>query len=356
VRPFRSLRRKPTAHRLERGHYRLGVTFIATVATPHYTLQVSDRLLTAPAGPFDALANKALILGTRRGVVSVAFSGTAFVKGRSTDQRIAEQVTGTPLDQDATTFTDAAVAPSIGHVIHTLVEYFYDSRAWRQYQSEFVMTGWQWKIRQGAMRNYRPVLYSVKTIGRIGSIKLWQHVPRHWPERRGVALNISGIDPFTSAERKTYTARLAPQLPAPEEAEAVLVEMLREAARRNDGIGQDGMSILLPASAPWRPRVNYVSVTEPTLTWVKSGQRVPIRYTPWVVHGGVAAGTRIVMGVKSMTVGKLQVQVNCPPVRARGDMPNSFIPVAHQGLHRPRPGGHPEHGGGLPPQERLFSE
>jgi hypothetical protein len=63
------------------------VTLILSLVTAHYALQASDRLLTVGAGnryqPWDRVSNKSVVVLTRDGLISMGYTGPAFV-GRAT--------------------------------------------------------------------------------------------------------------------------------------------------------------------------------------------------------------------------------------------------------------------------------
>jgi len=70
------------------------MTQILTAACPNYVVQVSDRLLTKACGAdvreFDPIANKTVVFRARDAIVTIAYSGIAFVGSMPTDDRIAQ--------------------------------------------------------------------------------------------------------------------------------------------------------------------------------------------------------------------------------------------------------------------------
>jgi hypothetical protein len=77
------------------------VTIILSLVTAHYALQASDRLLTVRAGnqyqPWDRVSNKSVVVLTRDGLISMGYTGPAFVSRATTDGWIAEVLTGQDL-------------------------------------------------------------------------------------------------------------------------------------------------------------------------------------------------------------------------------------------------------------------
>ena len=77
------------------------VTIILSLVTAQYALQASDRLLTVRAGnrydPWDRVSNKSVIVLTRDGLISMGYTGPAFVSRATMDGWIAEVLTGQDL-------------------------------------------------------------------------------------------------------------------------------------------------------------------------------------------------------------------------------------------------------------------
>jgi hypothetical protein len=77
------------------------VTLILSLITAGYALQVSDRRLTQKKGGqydlWDSASNKSVILLGRDGVISMGYSGPAFIGRATTDGWIAEVLTGIDL-------------------------------------------------------------------------------------------------------------------------------------------------------------------------------------------------------------------------------------------------------------------
>ncbi|WP_348970950.1 hypothetical protein [Pseudomonas atacamensis] len=72
------------------------MTLIITVATPLLIVQAGDRLLTkqlkGKIQQFDEKSNKSLIYEAWNGALAISYCGKAFIRGRPTDEWIAEQL------------------------------------------------------------------------------------------------------------------------------------------------------------------------------------------------------------------------------------------------------------------------
>ena len=70
------------------------MTLIHSFACKGYVLQVSDRRVTHKGKVFDSLANKAIVYVGADGVMSVAYTGLAYIDEVHTDQWMAEILSG----------------------------------------------------------------------------------------------------------------------------------------------------------------------------------------------------------------------------------------------------------------------
>jgi hypothetical protein len=77
------------------------VTIILSLVTADYALQVSDRLLSLKSAnqydPWDPASNKSVILLGHDGLITMGYSGPAFISGATTDGWIAEVLSGVDL-------------------------------------------------------------------------------------------------------------------------------------------------------------------------------------------------------------------------------------------------------------------
>jgi len=82
------------------------MTVILTVqASPIFILQLSDRLVSVsqgsggPAKPFDALSNKTAVYRANDAIVSIGYTGVAYLGDLPTDEWIAQVLWGEPLPE-----------------------------------------------------------------------------------------------------------------------------------------------------------------------------------------------------------------------------------------------------------------
>jgi hypothetical protein len=87
-------------------------------------MQVSDRMVSLAGRspvPFDTLANKTVVYFGRRGIVTIAYTGPAYVREVPTDKWIAQTLSGLDLSQSGTAFGRRICLPfDIGQAIEHL--------------------------------------------------------------------------------------------------------------------------------------------------------------------------------------------------------------------------------------------
>jgi hypothetical protein len=66
------------------------VTLVLAVATPTYSLHVSDRLVSKGGAPHDRLANKTVVFRATDGVLAFGYTGPAFIDNIPTDTWLAD--------------------------------------------------------------------------------------------------------------------------------------------------------------------------------------------------------------------------------------------------------------------------
>src|SRR6476469_5543563 len=82
------------------------MTLVLSYITRGYAFQVSDRLLTRRIGTsqkqFDVLSNKNVVYLARDALVSLGYTGWAYLDGIPTDQWIAQKLAGDDLSEVGT--------------------------------------------------------------------------------------------------------------------------------------------------------------------------------------------------------------------------------------------------------------
>jgi hypothetical protein len=253
------------------------MTLILTDLHQRFALQVSDRLTsTAPGVGWDRTANKAVVFRGRDGVISVAYSGSAYINGFPTDHWIAEQLVGEQIRVRGFVPGPRELS-DIGLAMRRLAEAANDVRRWAV-TTDFVAGGFQWPV--GAPHQARPVLWGVSKKNDPGGGK---YVPGEAMSRwrggyfaaapRGALLDLDGLRPDLSA---------AAARDDHETIEFKLVAAVKRAAALPEAVvGGDCISVLLIPPDPARTRdwpiarIRYYAESEH-----------PATFAPWIIIPG----------------------------------------------------------------------
>src|SRR5689334_7331451 len=125
------------------------MTLLLTLASRDFILQVSDRLVTKNGSPFDPMANKSLVYRAQDAIVTMAYTGSAYIAGQPTDVYLAEAILGEK-HEGGLRIGPSRHVMTIGPAIKLLAEKlaigFANSRTSsdaREMPFELIITGWQ---------------------------------------------------------------------------------------------------------------------------------------------------------------------------------------------------------------------
>lgn len=287
------------------------MTLILTATNASYVLQVSDRLLTQDSREFDQFANKALIFFARDGIVSVGYSGLAYIRGEPTDHWLAEQISGERIGERGIRIGPLAQWSDVGTMILRLVRDLNRlPQAWRDSFGELVIAGWQWPKRRPTMP--RQVLWTLQPFGRRGPYTAQQLVARHLPERERFNLfYVPAGTPVPDSEVAELGKRLVSYGPEGHDAaEQALVAEVRRVRTRVPTVGPHCMSILLSMRLG-APRVRYHPDGQHQLL-LRPDTGLPVTFTPWIIGPEVIAPPTVAVGAAMARFGRVQVDIEAP--------------------------------------------
>ena len=310
------------------------MTLVLTLLTARYVLQVSDRLVTETAScrPFDPLANKNVIYHARDAIVSIGYSGLAYLEGVPTDQWIAQKLRGEDSFFQSPKRWNVKMARAtrwldIGQSVELLRQECQTvfSRPTADVQpQEIIVAGWQW-----SRGRTRPIAWWIGNTGDPPDLHTFhaENLPRHWqwarqkeqPDSR--PYNLLGIPssnpskPLTERERGELGKRVASATWSPTTSEQELINAIRLAARRPPHVvGPHCMCILLPPPSRRSVLVRYAPLAE-TRAVVSMGHikaDVPVAFSPWVVGFHTVVAPSIVAGSRPISVDDFAVLLEAP--------------------------------------------
>lgn len=278
------------------------MTLILTRASYQSIIQVSDRLVTKGGEKFDPLANKSLLLLARNGLVTLSYTGLAYIQGIPTDQWLAEKLAETSYQKfdkpPAMRIRNPPNKKNLGLALISLRDELTSlgagskvarkTRIWRRAGLHLSIAGWQWN-KKG---RYRPVLADLYKEPYDTDIHLQYH-DRNW---------------FMGRTLRTLAV---PSENIPEED---LAHLVREMESLGPVKSEDAMGVVLPPPTFGWAKVRYMPTTklEFEIRGGKTVKRFPGAFTPWMIGPRMVLAPSIVSGKPSAQLGWLKVKIVSP--------------------------------------------
>jgi hypothetical protein len=235
---------------------------ISALRRDRFTLQVADRLVTTEKGrQFDDLANKSIIYWARDAIVSMAYTGSAFVGNIPTDSWIALKLCGEDPPGRRNLLEGwmrYGKIPSmdIGQAIRLLEKELKLSEiATQNANFTLVIVGWKWKCGNHVPVGRRgPLLMGCRIHKPYGGRFAIQYLPRYWQwetnskfiaDPDGNMSTVEFEELCDSIRNITVNNRRTPIEQRLRMYEQAIVDAIRAVSARNQYVGQNCMSILL---------------------------------------------------------------------------------------------------------------
>jgi len=311
------------------------MTLVLSQISHFFVLQVSDRLLTQGKEPFDPIANKNVLYVATNGIISLGYTGVAFLDALPTDQWIVEKLTGMAFDNRSRPGTRFGCLPkwhSIGLAERALVSGLNTTFAKsamppiaRRLRFEIQIVGWQW----GRRKRPRAFLAEILKTENASAVEL-THYPRHIGRNFQFALS-----PEANAKFVDLTALRAALkgIRCADDAERALVRAIGEASAQSSLVGPNCMSTLLPPPYARMARIRYIGArayARLVATSDPANERVlPAAFSPWVIGPGVIHAPSILSGTFDICTGGFKVTLEAPE-------PEGGISGAMGSILRPR--------------------
>ena len=329
------------------------MTLILTRASKNYVLQVTDRLVTRGRAPSDTLANKNILYCARNAIVTIGYTGLGYLDEMPTDQWIVEKLTGKKTvyhDDKPAAFGSGKLEQwlDIGLSMRLLKTEFEKAAtravrsewrpAWKAQNFDLCVVGWQWYTRK---RRFRPLSLALTKARGSTSFQVVEE-PRYWhfrgdritevPKKRFVfKLGAAPAENIQSSDLRELLLHLEDK--RSDEAEAVMVNCIRDAAETLPVVGRDCISIVLLPPPTARGRVRYMPATrsEAILTSKTERTRLPAAFSPWLVGPNSVWAPSIMGGTCHARLGFYEIAMEGP------ELPGPGVLGYMGGLHRPNP-------------------
>lgn len=302
------------------------MTLILSEITSRWALQVSDRLTTQVAAtgarPYDARANKTVILEAANSIAALSFTGLAYLERAPTDSWIAAKLNGEQYPFDPTTHEIAARTairrttwPQVGQALAGLAKALTDLRATHQPLREMPVAvaaaGWLWYRRSRWPRSFLAFIApSNDGVYRV-----------HWSPRQHGAFFLQMTLPpgyLSQAEQNELGQRLsALELP---DAENELLATVRRVAARTETVGADCMTIRIahPFEAERTVSARFARNDDPAQNPARNPETpAHVAYSPWVVGRHHLLAPMLLTGVATTwQLGPYSLRLEGPPTPA----------------------------------------
>ena len=280
------------------------MTLVLSATTPAFVVQAADRLLTKKINEktrsFDPIANKTVVYRATDALVSISYSGVAYVRGQPTDEWLAELLWGAPIARGPDGNGPAAIgfgarpnAWTIDRAIKGLRRAIDGlPQTWINQGGLYVsMAGWR------DDRPIRPFMVDIKrepgeirssisgTPRRITRTKTFAlgHIGARVPR---VTLN-AAFDPFRPSRTLTM-----------ENAEEALVGLIRGAARTHLTVGPNVLTVAmpLPGSGPAVARFHPATPHRAQVASVGGTFSATVAHSPWILGATQFHAPQLIVG------------------------------------------------------------
>src|SRR5262245_15870166 len=287
------------------------MTLIISLTSPSYVLQVTDRLLTQNQSPFDQHANKNILFVARNAIVTMGYTGIAFLGDVPTDQWIVEKLTGVKFDPSrpppVMSTGTRRFFPDIGRSLHILKEALDSARSeiqsgwrrnWTAGSFDVSITGWQWN-KKG---RFRPISAWLSKSCDNDTVEVG-YSPRHL-FARGFRVSVAPSENMSLSDLRHLSDRVRSKMP--DEAEALFVERVRQVSSRVAEVGPNCMSIILLSPSIAQGRIRYMPVApgRAVISTPSLIQELAVAVSPWII------GSNVIMAPSIMSGSGWQVQLD----------------------------------------------
>lgn len=270
------------------------MTLALSSISRHAIVQAADRLISRDGKAEDPLVNKTVIYCARDALVTMSYTGLAFLDGIRTDDWIArklrgedEWVPGDPFAGPGLRFTKAPQWLDIGQAVKRLrsqldLVFGGPEKPRIGYTVAIGIAGWQWNSSSGKAR---PIAWGVdKPIGAAVATAT-SFLPHHWHESMFKVMALpkwSGH--LDDDDRQALFDELRPSLGDPIACEQILTRGVRMMSSRHpELIGPHTLTVSIPA--PQGAANAHVCFRPYGGGGVPPGPHGPLAYMPWMVLG-----------------------------------------------------------------------
>jgi len=280
------------------------MTLHITLITGEYIQTASDRLVTANRSAHDPRANKSLLYTASDAVVTVGYTGLAYLRGMPTDQLIAQSLAGRDIEVSevgpyAEPITRRRRWMDIGLATLRLREDLESAFGGRPYAPPFdqhtvMITGYRYDVRPRVSKAW-PILWFVSRRDP-GVFEIHRRRGRRWPdvsvlrELRVPALVALPAWDLRQVGADDVIAELGSAIPHWEETQYWLADLIRrvsdyDAQSGNPTVGRDVMCTTIFPPIGLYPEVRVRYIPDPERRMPEAGPALG-SFSPWLIAPG----------------------------------------------------------------------
>jgi hypothetical protein len=311
------------------------VTLHLALVSDQTTVHASDRLVTYSSipGEHDVFANKAIVLAAHCGIVSIGYTGLAYLGEIPTDEWIAEVLWREPLGPGGTVFTPPRPdkrrmnAGAYAELLRSsLATRFSELPARSRADLTVAFFGVHWHTDDSRLRPINwYISNSPRDLTTFTTVRMKAY-PGHYTLR---ALPLwTAIDGQEALKRLTAATSIG-------KISDVLVGIMKQVAAAEPAVGPHTMVV---AITPWmQPHVtSYFFPGDDAPSLVKGNETTPLAFSPWVV------GRTVLMQPSAMGWADITTTVDDYAVRITGSKSTAhWFSTPQSRKRRPGPGESP---------------
>ncbi|HET6177760.1 MAG TPA: hypothetical protein VFE61_12550 [Candidatus Sulfotelmatobacter sp.] len=289
-----------------------------------------------PASRFDALANKTIVYWTTDAVVTIAYTGAAYIGNQPTDDWIVQKLTGVDVSEKfGMRGFSSSRSLDIGQSLKILLQELTSSEvANNPLNFELTAVGWHWKMTKHPMEGrYQPVpmAWGLNKPQNGKFDTQVERLARYWYFKHRTFFHASPNSNWSKAERDKMFDALRSEEPSQTadelaaKVERATVDAVRSVSTSNPYVGPNCMSVLLaPPHQRALIRISFFPQEEHKAELVsKTAPPVvlPAAFSPWIVGRGWMEKPSVRVGqALSETVGPFTIEFGGPalPCHVKG--------------------------------------
>ena len=278
------------------------MTLILVRASEHYITHTVDRLVTAETGgEFDPKSNKSIVYACRDGIVSLAYTGIAFLGNIPTDQWLVEQITGLRFDRarklptiglgqnweptEGLGQTMLRIRSALGDAVKSIPAHW--MAEWQQQSFDLLVAGWHWNKRG----RVRPIMAAVSKEPGHDEFRLSYH-NRLWHYRRSQGtpylVYAAPSSNYSHSDIEQLNLRIANR--TWQEVESVMVDEVRRIATNNPRVGNHVLTVTLSPPKDARGIITdhpLAPIIHPIRSSFFPELKTEVHLSPWLVGKNV---------------------------------------------------------------------